>query len=650
MRLRKKKLLLEQLEDRLTPTTTGVPWPDPGHLTLSFVKDGTNIGGSPSDLFSLLNQQAPSAAWQTAILRAMETWASLVNINVGVVADGGQPAGSAGAVQGDSRFGDIRIGAKPLANTALSTAEFFSYAGSTWSGDVQFSDTQKFSVDGSSPLDLYTLALHELGHSLGLKDNWTDPTSAEFGNYLGARTGLGPQDISDIVSLYGPRQPDAFDAQKSNDTFATASTVGNLSANLAFDGDITTPSDLDYYKITTPLALGLTKITVQIQTNGYSLLTPTVSIYDASHHLIDTDTSVNPLDGNVTVSAPYALPLTTYYVKVSSATSDFAVGGYHANITYQAGLVSLGGLVSTVNYVVDYGTNNVMQLATVLVPAIGAKSDARFDYLYHANIASASDVDYYQVQAPASNVAGTGWTMHTMVWAADSNLLQPLIHVFDAAGHPLQVQILNNGSGGYTIQGTGFMPSTVYYIEVQAWNPQGANNVGNYTLAVKFDTSAPVALDFLDSQTLTGAAPTNTGVLNIGQNQLFQFSLASATVGASQDASVTMDVYDSNGNKILSLIAVAGRPPVTQLQYLTTGAYTIVYTAQSLSGKPLPDVTYWLYGADFSDPSGPYATSPGGSNATTTSGSGSSTTTTSGGGTTYTSTKSTAATSPQYYY
>jgi hypothetical protein len=649
MRFRKKKLLLEQLEDRLTPSTTGVPWPDPGHLTLSFVPDGTKVGGTASDLFSLLGKQAPTAAWQTAILQAMETWASLVNMNVGIVADGGQPAGTPGAVQGDTRFGDIRVSAKPLANTALSTAEFFSYAGSTWSGDVQFSDIQSFGINASAPLDLYTLALHELGHSLGLKDNWTDPTSVEYGNYLGARTGLGPQDIADIVSLYGSRQPDAFDANKSNDGFGTATPVGNLSAQLAFDADITKPSDVDFYKITTPLALGLTKIHVQIQTAGYSLLTPTVSVFDASHRLVASDSATNPLDGNVDVYVPSALPLSTYYIEVSSATPAFAVGGYHANITYQAGLLSLGGLISTVNYVVDFGTNNLLKTATVLVPAIGAKSDARFDYLYHANIGSSSDVDYYQVQAPATNVAGTGWTMHTMVWAADSNMLRPQIHVFDVSGNPLQVQILNNGEGGYTIQATGFMPSSTYYIEVLAWNPLGANNVGNYALAVKFDMSAPVALDFLDSQTLTAAAPSTTGTLSIGQNQLFQFSLAAATVNGSQDATVTMDVYDSNGARILSLCAVAGRPPVTQLTYLTTGTYTVVYRAQSLSGKSLPDVVFWLDGADFSDPSGPYFTSAGTTTTTGSTGSGTDSGS-SGGSTTYTSTKSTTGTTQPYYY
>ena len=414
---KKKKLLLERLEDRLTPATTGVPWPDPGHLTLSFVRDGTSIGGTPSDLFSLLNQTAPTAAWQTAILQALETWTSLVNINVGVVADGGQPAGTPGAVEGDARFGDIRISAKPLADTAVSTAAFFSYAGSTWSGDVQLGDTQSFGINGQGNLDLYTIALHELGHSLGVEDTWTDQSSAEFGYYMGPRTGLGPQDIADIESLYGVRQPDAFDAKKSNDSFATATSVGNLTSQISFDADLTTSSDVDFYKVSTPLSLGANTIHVQIQTQGYSLLAPTVSGFDASHHLVATDSSTSPLDGCVDVTIKGAMPLSTYYVEVSHATNAFAVGGYSREYQLRrGGLLSVGQLLSTANNVVDFGLNNVIQLATKLVPVIAAKTDQRLDYSI-GPISAVRPTSITTRSAPPSNLYGTGWTMHTMVWA-----------------------------------------------------------------------------------------------------------------------------------------------------------------------------------------------------------------------------------------
>ena len=39
----RKKLNLEVLEDRLVPTLWGVAWPNPGHLTLSFVPQMPSI-------------------------------------------------------------------------------------------------------------------------------------------------------------------------------------------------------------------------------------------------------------------------------------------------------------------------------------------------------------------------------------------------------------------------------------------------------------------------------------------------------------------------------------------------------------------------------------------------------------------------------
>src|SRR5437660_12272343 len=98
------KPTLEILEDRVTPSTFGSIWPNPGNMTLSFVPDGTDAGGAPSSLFRTLNAYAPTAAWETQILRAFQTWAMATNVNIGVVNDGGQALGSTGAVQGDARF------------------------------------------------------------------------------------------------------------------------------------------------------------------------------------------------------------------------------------------------------------------------------------------------------------------------------------------------------------------------------------------------------------------------------------------------------------------------------------------------------------------------------------------------------------------
>src|SRR5687767_235305 len=77
---RNVRLHLESLEDRQVPATFGIPWSDPQHLTVSFVRDGTDIGGTPSTLFQTMQTLSPSGAWQRDILRAIQTWSNVANL------------------------------------------------------------------------------------------------------------------------------------------------------------------------------------------------------------------------------------------------------------------------------------------------------------------------------------------------------------------------------------------------------------------------------------------------------------------------------------------------------------------------------------------------------------------------------------------
>src|SRR5690348_9157864 len=100
---------LERLEDRTAPALYGQPWAMPAHLTISFAPDGTPIGNQTSDMFATLDAIEPTGAWQRTILEAVQAWTSVANVNIGLVADTGEPFGTPGSLQGDSRFGDIRI-------------------------------------------------------------------------------------------------------------------------------------------------------------------------------------------------------------------------------------------------------------------------------------------------------------------------------------------------------------------------------------------------------------------------------------------------------------------------------------------------------------------------------------------------------------
>ncbi len=149
--------------------------------------DGTRVQGQSSQLFSKLDSQLGAGHWETAILDAFQTWAENSNINVGQVADGGQPEGIAGPAQGDARFGDIRISAIPLpADVAAITSPYDPGTG-TISGDMILNSNDDFS--SASGYDLFTVALHEAGHVFGFADS-SDPTSFMYDVYTGPQTGL----------------------------------------------------------------------------------------------------------------------------------------------------------------------------------------------------------------------------------------------------------------------------------------------------------------------------------------------------------------------------------------------------------------------------------------------------------------------------
>src|SRR5262249_20879997 len=149
-----------------------------------------------------------AAQWQTAILRAFQTWAVNANINIGLVPDAGSPFGPQGSGAGSS--GDIRIGAANLGPTVVALNQPHNLASRAWSGNRLFTpDWQYATAAEPTKFDIYSVGLDEAGNIFGLADT-TDPTSALYGHYNGVRSGLNATDVAAIQSLYGARTPDAF--------------------------------------------------------------------------------------------------------------------------------------------------------------------------------------------------------------------------------------------------------------------------------------------------------------------------------------------------------------------------------------------------------------------------------------------------------
>ena len=97
---------VERLEDRiLLYAVSGNAWPNKELITISFVPDGTNLGGGTSNLQSTFNTKfGTAAAWQNQILKAGQYWAQQTNINFAVVSDNGGATGSGSNQRSSTRI------------------------------------------------------------------------------------------------------------------------------------------------------------------------------------------------------------------------------------------------------------------------------------------------------------------------------------------------------------------------------------------------------------------------------------------------------------------------------------------------------------------------------------------------------------------
>jgi len=174
-------------------TGTGYPWNVTNGLTLGY-------------FFSQLTEKLPATSSQSEIIRAFSEWSKYANVTF-TSAPNAQSPQTVNVLFATGAHGDPYPfdGPTVLAHTfypAPLNAEPIA-------GDMHLNDDERWQVGADT--DLFSVALHEAGHALGLV-HVDDPTQVMYPYYQMRKT-LGSGDISIVQSFYGaaagstPSQP-----------------------------------------------------------------------------------------------------------------------------------------------------------------------------------------------------------------------------------------------------------------------------------------------------------------------------------------------------------------------------------------------------------------------------------------------------------
>jgi hypothetical protein len=311
---------------------SGESWPNPNHITYSIAPDGVFWDHGTNNLNATFDARfGTGGIWQAQIARALATWESVANINIAPVADGPYDFNTLGSAQGDPRFGDIRFGGYgfPGNTTTLAQTYFPPPNGSTAAGDVEVNTSMNINI--GSTYDLYSLLLHETGHSLGL-DHAKNPVDVMYEDYQGVRTGLAAGDIAGIQAIYGARTQDGYQSAGQGLSFAApidvSSALSGSNRAVVSSASLASIGSTEYFSFVAPaFATGTLQVTAAA--SNMSMLSPSVSVFDATGNLLAQGSNPAAWSDDATATVPLVTPGQRYYVSVTGATGDvFSVGAY----------------------------------------------------------------------------------------------------------------------------------------------------------------------------------------------------------------------------------------------------------------------------------------------------------------------------------
>ncbi|MBN8785634.1 MAG: matrixin family metalloprotease [Terrimonas sp.] len=240
------------------------------------------------------------------------------------------------------------------------------FPGSGVGGDLHFDDAENWSqamqATWAQPIDLVTVAAHEIGHTLGL-DHSGVACALMQATYVGSHRYLAPDDIAGIRSLYGNKNPIVVSGltcngaslsipglgdgptiawNSSNNAIATVSAAGVVTRSGTANGIVTITAT-----ITLPCGLNHTE-SVQIEIGAPNYL------FEILHLPISTFTTCHKLNKSYTFKA---------YPNGSMA--GYSSGSYQWQLVRTSptsATYSLGSTTSTVSFTFPGAGNYILKV------------------------------------------------------------------------------------------------------------------------------------------------------------------------------------------------------------------------------------------------------------------------------------------------
>ncbi|MGV2337897.1 MAG UNVERIFIED_CONTAM: hypothetical protein LVR18_28725 [Planctomycetaceae bacterium] len=565
---------VEHLENRQLLAAFGNAWADPRSISISFPSENTPIGSAQNRLRTTLDAVAPRLEWQTAILRAAQTWAENANINIGLVPDRGDNFGAVGLASNDPRFGEIRVGAFPQSRVVANAVANLPISG-TWGGDILLDSTERWAVSNSNSQQAntgnnassrcwYRRPVHHCSPRdwpfavprRSLRDRSRHVSDLHRAAAVTSLPPISPQFRQSTVLdriLSKPRQTIPA-AQQPALTFSNSAAAAK---RLQVPGSLKDSSDVDVYSFQT--LPGHSSATITLWAAGISLLDAEVEVRGTRGGRIDLQRAESIFRNNVRISLSQLTAGETYFVSVrKNNNTAFSVGDYQLDLDFRSGgqLASVipaphdadpymvkRRLANTESAAILQGlssalidpettSNETPTTATALDSGFGFAAGTHYEAI--GSLASASDRDFYTIKAPAV----VGGVLNVDLAPLGTTPVNAELYVMNAAGDRLAARMIRNADGTVQVQVQQPVASETYLIGVRT-APGAIVTTGNYALTADFSTASATMSTVLQSSVAVGQQ--RAVMLTSNKSQLFRIDLAAAAGSSQQGAAAQSD-------------------------------------------------------------------------------------------------------------